>query len=805
MILAIQEAARFSHEYVESAHILLGLIKERTGIAANVLKNMGTDLRAIRAGVEKFIGVGPDTATAGNIPQSPRTRKVVEYSREEAQNLGHHNVGTEHLLLGLLREEDGAAARILVNLGLQLEEVRREVQRQYLDEVRREVQKRLEYGVTASNIPLSDLMNSKENDNVSKYFQYTLDAVKIDETGKLMRREALKEIVKMNEELKLYDNTKLLHDAAKNGDIDFLSVLLNAGINIDTCNDYGWTPLFYAVRSKRTETVKFLIEKGANVNAQDEGGKTPLHVAVNGNSTNIIGILVKAGADTELKDKSGNTARFVAKRGGRHKAEKVLSDVPRLLQDAMREARRKAISQRDIYTITEADFDLLKYTGMTQLAHAVENGNVEAVKFLIGRGADVNKKIKGGGTPLHIAAYKNYMEIAALLIEAEADVNMKDLYGETPLHQAALKNSQVLVPLIKAGANLNAQDNKGDCPLHFAAEKNSVDSIIALIEAGANIDLIGYGGRTPLFEAIAWNRVEAVKFLVEAGANVNFRVNLASSVANGESPIHTAALFADTEIMAALLDAGADIDAQPKHGKKAIDYAIRGKRKEIVQFLLERGATVPDLLDYSSANDPWARAEQWYNEVKKSDKKFNESPSGTDIDNLEHLCHAVRQGDIESVTLLLHKRRTNVNTLDKRGYSPIHWAALEGNIEIMALLLENGADLNLRTEENSPPLFLTIWRYMINRKREANGLPIEKKASLEAMLFLLEQGAEIDAVNVGGLSLLHISASYGEIEMMRILLDKSADIELQCKAGKTPLHYVVCSTPIKLGAVKPAL
>jgi ATP-dependent Clp protease ATP-binding subunit ClpC len=127
MQLANQEAQRLNHEYIGTEHILLGLVKEGSGVAANVLKNLDIDLRKIRLEIEKIVQSGPDMVTMGKLPQTPRAKKVIEYSIEEARNLNHNYVGTEHLLLGLLREQEGVAAQVLMNLGLKLEDVREEV------------------------------------------------------------------------------------------------------------------------------------------------------------------------------------------------------------------------------------------------------------------------------------------------------------------------------------------------------------------------------------------------------------------------------------------------------------------------------------------------------------------------------------------------------------------------------------------------------------------------------------------------------------------------------------------------------
>jgi ATP-dependent Clp protease ATP-binding subunit ClpC len=127
MQLANQEAQRFNHEYIGTEHILLGLVKEGSGVAANVLKNLEVDLRKIRLEVEKLVQSGPEMVTIGKLPQTPRAKKVIEYSMEEARNLNHNYVGTEHILLGLLREQEGVAAQVLMNLGMKLEDVREEV------------------------------------------------------------------------------------------------------------------------------------------------------------------------------------------------------------------------------------------------------------------------------------------------------------------------------------------------------------------------------------------------------------------------------------------------------------------------------------------------------------------------------------------------------------------------------------------------------------------------------------------------------------------------------------------------------
>jgi len=127
MALANQEAQRFNQDYIGTEHILLGLVKEGSGVGATVLKNLDVDIKKLRFEVEKLVKSGPDMVTMGKLPQTPRAKKVIEYAIEEARSLNHNYVGTEHILLGLLRESEGIAAQVLMNLGLKLEDVRQEV------------------------------------------------------------------------------------------------------------------------------------------------------------------------------------------------------------------------------------------------------------------------------------------------------------------------------------------------------------------------------------------------------------------------------------------------------------------------------------------------------------------------------------------------------------------------------------------------------------------------------------------------------------------------------------------------------
>ncbi len=128
LTLAQEEALRFNHNYIGTEHLLLGLVREGEGVAAKVLANLGVELNKVRSAVEFIIGRG-DRAVMGEIGLTPRAKKVIELAVDEARRLGHHYIGTEHLLLGLVREGEGIAAGVLESLGVSLDKVRAEVTR----------------------------------------------------------------------------------------------------------------------------------------------------------------------------------------------------------------------------------------------------------------------------------------------------------------------------------------------------------------------------------------------------------------------------------------------------------------------------------------------------------------------------------------------------------------------------------------------------------------------------------------------------------------------------------------------------
>ncbi len=124
---ANQVAQRFNHEYIGTEHILLGMIEEGSGLAVTILKNLNVDPQKIRTEVQRIVRSGKDKASGNTLLQTPRAKRIIEYALEEARGLNHNYVGTEHLLLGLIREAEGVAGQVLLNFGVRLDDARNEI------------------------------------------------------------------------------------------------------------------------------------------------------------------------------------------------------------------------------------------------------------------------------------------------------------------------------------------------------------------------------------------------------------------------------------------------------------------------------------------------------------------------------------------------------------------------------------------------------------------------------------------------------------------------------------------------------
>ncbi len=223
-------------------------------------------------------------------------------------------------------------------------------------------------------------------------------------------------------------------EACRNGDIKVVMDLIDKGADVNASNNWGNTPLHYALDNGHTEVAMALIDKGADVNARDNAGDTPLHYALDKGHTEAAMALIDKGADVNARNNSQDNDEY------------------------------------------------------TPLHLALMNGHTEAAMAAIDKGADVNARDNAGETPLHYALSNGRTEVAMAAIDKGADVNARDNAGETPLHLALMNgHTEVAMAVIDKGADMNARDNAGDAPLHYALMNGHTEVAMAITNKGADI------------------------------------------------------------------------------------------------------------------------------------------------------------------------------------------------------------------------------------------------------------------------------------------------------------------------------
>ena len=550
-----------------------------------------------------------------------------------------------------------------------------------------------------------------------------------------------------------------LHRAALSGGPGTIAALAAAGAAVNAQDNSGATPLHVAVEWKEHSNVDALLEAGADVQVRTEDGDTPLHLAAKWPpilgrlhqtspdlDTVMVAALVASGADVDARNERGETPLHVAT-SNRHEpvADKLLAlGADPLLVDDMGRAPRPAVCDW-----TESGF--------------FRSAPWEGVIGCLQAGADVHARNEYGETPLHRLASDvinqagyPFDRVIAAFVEAGADLEARDRYGNTPLFDGAWRSrgntgTALARALLEAGADVNARAPAGSTPLHRAAHDGSAELVSLLAEAGADLHATDSLGRTPLHWALGRDKPGVVATLLELGADTGARDD-SGSVADPTGcdrwRTRTFFLIAATDIVAACLDAGADVNAPSGGGSTPLHFAAAwASDPAVVALLLQAGADVnardednyaplhraaqgndnPDmirvLLDAGAEVDAWA--------------------SGFSIDwgwDYTPLHLAVSNGN-PAVTAALLAAGANVNAVSGSGTgTPLHQAAgKQSNPAVVALLIEGGADVDARAE---------AWdRCCWTTSRDRTPLHLAAKANPAAFMMLLDAGADPAALD----------------------------------------------------------
>jgi ankyrin repeat protein len=425
-------------------------------------------------------------------------------------------------------------------------------------------------------------------------------------------------------------------------------------------------------------------------------------------------------------------------------------------------------------------------TADVRLVEAAKNRDVAAVRALLNQGVDVNSRYPDGATPLHWAAHWGDLETADLLILSGADVNATDDLGVTPLALACQVGDPAMVQkLLTAGANPTVALRAGETPLMLAARSGNLDAVKALLLRGANVNAKETTqGQTALMWAAAEKHADVVGALIQAGAEVNARSN------GHYTPLLFSARSNDVESARVLLAAGANVNDVDRDGNSSFVVAALMGHTEIASVLLENGA------DVNSAGGGFT-ALHWA--VGFWDQGFS-GPFGVKAENSEWSAISGLRGEAKfEFAKLLLDHGADVNAKLTRiprqgglggggtigvslvGGTPYLLAANSGDVGLMRLMLDHGADPHAVLRNGTTALMLTV-----GIARAIGTAYVTESQVLEAAKLAIEMGSDVNAVNAARDTAMHAAAYSGFNTIIPLLLAKGANINAINKEGFTP-------------------
>ncbi|XP_064481611.1 ankyrin repeat domain-containing protein 50-like [Ornithodoros turicata] len=510
----------------------------------------------------------------------------------------------------------------------------------------------------------------------------------------------------------------------------------------------------------------------------------------------VLRLLVEAGAvlpgDSEEGQGDGDGDKIIGdKEGSLGRVEKV-EEVPEDPLEALLASGG---------TVDDVDGN-----GRTLLHSSAYEGDLELVRRLLEKRAQLEVTDKNGQTPLNLAARQGHAEVVVTLLAAKANPDHADNDGWTPLRSSAWAGHlQVVDVLLDHGAQVDLADSEQRTALRAASWGGHEEIVSRLLAHGADVNRADREGRTALIAAAYMGHAEIVEHLLEQGAQVNH------ADADGRTALSVAALCVPASeghaaVVALLLERNADVDHKDNEGMTPLLVAAFEGHKDVCELLLEGEADV-DHTDNSSRTPLFAAASMGHGAVVSLLLFWGAYVDSIDGEGRTVLSIAAAQGSIEVVQHLLDRGLDELHR-DNAGWTPLHYAALEGHAEVCTLLMDAGAKASELDNEGRTPLILasqeghvdavlSILKYsghppsLIDHKAH-DGRTAFRVAALEGhkdtVHTLVSYNADVNYQDADGRSTLYLLALDGRTEMAEFILARGADPDATDPEGRTPLH-----------------
>lgn len=455
-------------------------------------------------------------------------------------------------------------------------------------------------------------------------------------------------ILKRNPGMRFEEGRTPLHIASEKGHTGYVAYLLSKSVQVNAKDVASSTPLHEAVRNGRIDCTDLLLKAGADPDPKDSSGNTPLHLVMPLATRSAIFVrLLAAGADPNQKDNYGETPLHIAARLG-------MSDdiIQALIQSG-------------------GDTNERNKRGVTPLSLAIERKQVAQANLFVRLGADIHAEDIDGNTALSKAIASGIEMIKAVILGS--NVQSRDSQGRTPLHIAVMGKADpaVINYLISIKADINARDKNGDTPIHIAVRNNDRASGEILLAYGADVFSPNVSGDSALKDA-----------LTRMGGRQDWVLNsnvIKSADGAGNTPLHLAAEWQLTQVVAFIVEKGGDINARNANGETPLFNAVKADSGETIKAMIAGAAE------------------------KKADINARDFLGNSTL----HACirwAAARAADVLLATDSASNSRRLINARNLAGKTALHEAARTGNLAFVRTLIASKADINAVDETGKTPL-----------------------------------------------------------------------------------------------------